>query len=45
MPYEFKNVYYVCINKGYSKILNEIKDKSIIINDDITRIIEKNQII
>ena len=41
MTYEFKDAYYVCINKGFNQIPSEIKDKSLIINDDITKIIEK----
>ena len=39
MTYEFKNAFYVCINKGYNQIPEEIEDKSIIINDDISKII------
>ena len=39
MTYEFKSAFYVCINKGYNQIPEEIEDKSIIINDDISKII------
>ena len=41
MTYEFKDAYYVCINKGYNEIPNEIKDKSLLIDDDIKKIIEE----
>lgn len=41
MTYEFKNASYICINKGYSFIPDKIKNKSIIINDDIKIIILK----
>ena len=40
MTYDFKDAFYVCINKGYNKIINEIKDKSLLINDDIAEIIK-----
>ena len=40
MTYEFKDAFYVCINKGYNEIPKEIKNKSILIDDDINKIIE-----
>ena len=39
MTYNYKNAFYVCINKGYNQIPNEIEDKSLIINEDIAEII------
>lgn len=39
MTYEFKDAFYVCINRGYNEIPNEIKDKSLLIDDDIYKII------
>ena len=39
MTYNYKNVFYVSINKGYNQIPNEIEDKSLIINEDIAEII------
>ena len=39
MTYEYNNAFYVCINKGYNKVPIEIEDKSIIINDDISKIL------
>ena len=41
MTYGFKKAYYVCINKGYNQIPDEIKDKSLLINDDISKIIKE----
>ena len=41
MTYEFRNAYYVSINKGYNLIPNEIKDKSIVIEEDINTVIEE----
>ena len=40
MTYEFNDAFYVCINRGYNEIPNEIKDKSLLIDDDIYKIIE-----
>lgn len=40
MTYQFKDAYYVCINKGYNEIPKEIKDKSLLIDDDINKTIE-----
>lgn len=39
MTYQFKNAYYVSINKGYNEIPEEIKDKSLLIDDDINNVI------
>ena len=41
MAYDFKNSYYVCINKWYNKIPNEIKNKSLLIDDNIKNVIER----
>lgn len=40
MTYAFKNAFYVCINKGFNRIPQEIQDKSIVINDDINLLFE-----
>ena len=39
MTYKFKDANYVCINKGDNYIPKEIKDKSILIDDDLSEII------
>lgn len=41
MTYNFRNAFYVCINKGFNQIPDEIKDKSLLINDDISKIIKE----
>ena len=41
MTYSFKDAYYVCINKGNNYLPKEVKNKSLVINDDINKIIEK----
>lgn len=41
MTKQFKNAFYVCINKGFNKIPDEIKDRSLVINDDLATIIRK----
>lgn len=40
MTYQFYDAYYVTINKGYNVIPNEIKNKSLLIDDDISKVIE-----
>jgi len=39
MAYQFKNARYICINKGEKHIPEEIKNKSIVIDDDIATLI------
>ena len=39
MAYQLKNARYVCINKGDNYLPEEIKDKSIVIDDDIAKVI------
>lgn len=41
MTYQYKNAFYVCINKGFNKIPDEIRQKSLIIDDDISKIISR----
>lgn len=41
MTYQFTDAFYVCINKGYNQVPNEIKEKSIIIDDDIKKVLEQ----
>lgn len=38
MTYQMPNAHYVCINKGYNQIYDEIKDKAMILNQDILEI-------
>ena len=40
MTYQFNNAFYACINKGDGYVPDEIKSKSLIINEDIKRLIE-----
>ena len=40
MTHQFNKAYYVCINKGDNYVPDEIKSKSLIIDDDIKKIIE-----
>ena len=39
MTYSFKDAFYVCVNKGYNRIPEEIKDKSIVLDGDINLLI------
>lgn len=39
MTYNFKNAFYVCINKGFNQIPDEIKDKSIVLDEDINLLV------
>ncbi len=39
MTYQFLNAKYVCINKGFNKIIKEIQNRSIVINEDINQIL------
>lgn len=41
MTYQFKDAHYVCVNKGHNYVPNEIKDKSLLIDDDIRQIVKK----
>lgn len=41
MTYQYKNAFYVCVNKGFNQIPDEIRQKSLIINDDISKIISQ----
>ena len=40
MTHQFNNAYYACINKGDNYVPDEIKSKSLIVNDDIKKLIE-----
>ena len=40
MTHQFNNAYYACINKGDNYIPDEIKSKSLIVNEDIKKIIK-----
>ncbi len=40
MTYEFKNAFYVCINKGYNQIPKEIEDRSIVLDNDINLLVK-----
>ena len=40
MTHQFNNAYYACINKGDNYVPDEIKSKSLIIDDDIKKLIE-----
>ena len=40
MTHQFDKAYYVCINKGDNYVPDEIKSKSLIIDDDIKKMIE-----
>ena len=41
MTYKYKDAYYVCINKGNNYIPDEIKDKRIVLNQDINIVIKE----
>ena len=45
MTYQFKDAFYVCINKGYNRVEEEIRNKSLVIDSDIKEIIEELKII
>ena len=38
--HQFNNAYYACINKGDNYVPDEIKSKSLIVNEDIKKLIE-----
>ena len=40
MTYQFKNANYVCINKGDNYVPSEIKDRSLVIDADISEVIK-----
>lgn len=40
MTYQFKNAKYICINKGQNYVPKEIEDKSLLIEDDISILID-----
>ena len=40
MTYQFNSAYYACINKGDNYVPDEIKSKSLIVNEDIKKLIE-----
>lgn len=40
MTYHFKDAFYVCVNKGFNSIPEEIKDKSIVLDADINMLVE-----
>ena len=40
MTHQFNNAYYACINKGDNYVPDEIKSKSLIVNEDIKKLIE-----
>ena len=39
MTYRFNDAIYVCINKGDNYIPDEIKDKSLVLDEDISKVI------
>lgn len=41
MTYQMPKSHYVCINKGFNQIYDEIKDQSIILNRDILEIVDE----
>ena len=40
MTYNLKDAFYVCVNKGLNRIPKEIKDKSIVLDDDINLLVK-----
>ena len=40
MTYQFNDAYYVCINKGDNYVPDEIKNRSLIVNEDLKKLIE-----
>ena len=38
--YQYKNAFYVCVNKGENYIPDEIKEKSLLIDDDLNKVIK-----
>ncbi len=40
MTYNFRDAFYVCINKGFNRIPEEIKNKSIVLDDDINLLVK-----
>lgn len=40
MTYNLKDAFYVCVNKGFNRIPEEIKDRSIVLNDDINLLVK-----
>ena len=41
MTYKYKNAFYVCINKGHNYVPKEIESNSILIDEDISKIINE----
>ena len=39
MTYSLKDAFYVCVNKGFNRIPEEIKDKAIVLNEDINLLV------
>lgn len=39
MTYQFPNSKYICINKEFNQVVKEIQDRSLIINEDICKIL------
>lgn len=40
MTYNFKDAFYVCINKGFNRVPKEIEDKSIVLDEDINLLVK-----
>ena len=40
MTQQFNNAYYACINKNDNYLPDEIKSKSLVVNEDIKKLIE-----
>ena len=40
MTYNFNNAFYVCVNKGYNVIPDEIKERSLVFDKDINTVID-----
>jgi len=40
MTYNFKDAFYVCINKGFNRIPEELKEKAIVLDDDINLLVK-----
>lgn len=41
MTYEMPNAHYICVNRGYNSVYDEIKEKSMVLNMDINDFIKE----
>ena len=39
MTYSLEDAFYVCVNKGFNRIPEEIKDKAIVLNEVINLLV------